>query len=59
MKKMILELEVEDYFDPGYCHSCPVSVLDDTDLNYYCSMHYTYDECPLVDKVDYDGDLNK
>lgn len=48
MKKIKLELEVEDDFEKGMCYGCPISYCDaDLDFEHFCSLGSTFDSCPL------------
>lgn len=49
MKDITLKLNVEDDFEPGNCHRCPLSYLDEQ-LDHCCALHYTYDNCELTVK---------
>lgn len=50
-----------DQFEIGNCNECPLGCSDD-DYNYYCSLGYPFDECPLEEVDDllvYKVDLPK
>lgn len=53
MKKIKLELEVDDSFEVGYCSYCPLmytELIDDdewSDLMINCVLSKSYEDCPL------------
>lgn len=53
MKQMMLILDFDDSFEPGCCNQCPIAIADD-DYDYYCPICGLYNDCPLIDKDDYD-----
>ena len=40
------EFEVDESFQKGCCHDCPLSYTDD-DCDVHCVLYSRYDECPL------------
>ena len=57
MRKISVELEFNDDFEPGDCHSCPFSYKEsyydeDEGYDYWdsCVLGSGYDECWLRDK---------
>ena len=48
MKKLKLEIEVEDNFEKGMCYSCPIAYCDaNLDFEYFCPLCHTFETCPL------------
>lgn len=57
MKKVSIEFEFDDNFEPGDCDICPLSYQEqyyalETGYDYWnsCVMNSRYDECYLRDK---------
>lgn len=49
MKKIKLELEVDDDFEKGMCYDCPISYCDpDLDFDHICPLWDTYETCKLT-----------
>lgn len=39
--------EAPDDFETGCCANCPLSIIDWSDNDLSCVLHYSYEECPL------------
>ena len=58
MKKIKLEIEVEDDFEKGMCYSCPIAYCDaNLDFEYFCPLCYTFETCPL--EIEENNEENK
>ena len=41
------EFEASDDFENGCCANCPLSIIDCSDNDLSCVLHYSYEQCPL------------
>lgn len=49
MKKIRLTTQVDDDYEPGYCHGCPFAYEEEYDDGWeeHCVLGYPYWKCPI------------